>query len=568
MPTPINTSRPPSRVSPWEWLQTALLLVNLGWTTLCLGGFRPETMVITSVLNGLLLAVHLADRALAGEGRVWRTHPAGWWLLPFLIYAAVNVLRVTPVPWLGWRDWLGWAQMILVFWVVLNGIRSTSTRTALFGGLVLLALVAVGLACYQRFVKPDWLMMGRTQANQFIGRASGSFGIPNSLAALLLLLIPPLAILALRQGKGAVWRLLAALVTLTLVFGLILTISRGAYLALALVLAAWPAFAAAGPWWRRVGLAALAGLAVIVALGSLYLVVPKVHERILQMKADAGERTRPIMWRGAWLIFRDHPAWGGGAGSYNVLFEKYRPEGYQDEPLWPHDDYLNTLSDYGAVGFVLFFGVGAGVAWRGWRGRAPRARDWLDEPAMAGAMVAGLAAFGLQLLLEFHFKIPALAMAFAVITALLVQRAWLMDDAVPVAWSMAKGGGFARSTGGFARGGILGFPLLSRRGAPLCRAAIHQPAGDDGSCAGGGAGDLGRRPRRPEPGGSMGPGQRPGLGRSFLCDLALGPHGAGAVNGTGAQGGGNCGTGARPVRSRAGILAAPGSGARHAGTPV
>ncbi len=469
MPTPINTSRPPSRVSPWEWLQTALLLVNLGWTTLCLGGFRPETMVITSVLNGLLLAVHLADRALAGEGRVWRTHPAGWWLLPFLIYAAVNVLRVTPVPWLGWRDWLGWAQMILVFWVVLNGIRSTSTRTALFGGLVLLALVAVGLACYQRFVKPDWLMMGRTQANQFIGRASGSFGIPNSLAALLLLLIPPLAILALRQGKGAVWRLLAALVTLTLVFGLILTISRGAYLALALVLAAWPAFAAAGPWWRRVGLAALAGLAVIVALGSLYLVVPKVHERILQMKADAGERTRPIMWRGAWLIFRDHPAWGGGAGSYNVLFEKYRPEGYQDEPLWPHDDYLNTLSDYGAVGFVLFFGVGAGVAWRGWRGRAPRARDWLDEPAMAGAMVAGLAAFGLQLLLEFHFKIPALAMAFAVITALLVQRAWLMDDAVPVAWSMAKGAALLAALGVLLAVGFWVFPYY--RGEALRYAA-------------------------------------------------------------------------------------------------
>jgi tetratricopeptide (TPR) repeat protein len=455
---PMPVSSQPPRVSAWEWIQTALLLVNLAWTTLCLGGFRPETMVVTSAWNGLLLAVHLAGRSLAEEGSRRRAHPAGWWMLPFLIYAAANVLWVTPVPWLGWRDWLGWAQMILVFWVVLNGIRSTPTRTALFGGLVLLAFVAVGLACYQRFVKPDWLMMGRTQANQFIGRASGSFGIPNSLAALLLLLIPPLAVLTLRRGAGVLQRLLCGYLTLTLVFGLVLTISRGAYLAFALVLAAWPAFAARGPWWRRAGLVVLAGLAVMVALGVLYFAAPKVRERIMQMKVDAGERTRPIMWRGAWLIFRDHPAWGGGAGSYNVLFEKYRPEGYQDEPLWPHDDYLNTLSDYGTVGFVLFFGVGGLVVWRCLRERTPRTRDWLDEPAVAGAMVAGMAAFGLQLLLEFHFKIPALAMAFAMIAALLVQRAWPAGDTAAPASPVRRAGDLLAALAVLLTAGFWVFP--------------------------------------------------------------------------------------------------------------
>ena len=436
-----------SRTSVWEWAQVALLVGNLAWTTLCLGGFRPETMVVTSALNALLLAVHLLARA-ANPGAAPRLNPAGWWLLPFLAYAAANVLWVTPVPWLGWRDWLGWAQLLLVFWVVLNGVRSTAARTALFGGLAAVAFVTVVLACYQRFVHPDWLMLGRIQADQFIGRASGSFGIPNSLAALLLLLIPPMAALALRRASGVTVRLLGAYLALAFTFGLVLTISRGAVLALALVLVAWPLFGGQGSRRRRWGLAALAALAVAAAFAVLYFSLPKVRERFAQMKVDAGERTRPIMWRGAWQIFRAHPAWGGGGGSYNHLFEPYRPARYQDEPLWAHNDYLNTLSDYGAVGFLLFFGVGGGIAWRLARSRTVQPRDWLDDPGVAGALVAGLAAFGLQLLLDFHFKIPALAMAFAIVAALVVQRGWPPPFGHASPHPVARGLGLAVALGG------------------------------------------------------------------------------------------------------------------------
>src|SRR6185436_2744644 len=71
----------------------------------------------------------------------------------------------------------------------------------------------------------------------------------------------------------------------------------------------------------------------------------------------SGEKTRPIMWHAAWELFRSKPAWGTGAGSYNILFEQHRPERFIDETQWPHNDYLNTLSDYGLVGFTLFFGA-------------------------------------------------------------------------------------------------------------------------------------------------------------------------------------------------------------------
>ena len=472
------------RASAWEWLMTVLLVANLAWTTLCLGGFRPETMIVTSALNGVLLAAHFGGRAFARDGDGRRLHPAGWWLLPFLAYAVANVLWVTPVPWLGWRDWLGWAQMILVFWVVLNDVRTRLTRTVLFGGLVAVAFASVLLACYQRFVRPDWMMLGRVQVEQFIGRSSGSFGIPNSLAALLLLLIPALGALTLRRGASAVQRVLCGYLTLTLGLGLVLTISRGAWLALALVLALWPVFAARGSGWRRAGLAGLAALGVLAVAGALYFSLPKVRERFLIMKADVREKTRPIMWRGAWQIFRAQPVVGGGAGSFNVRFEQFRPEPYQDEPLWAHNDYLNTLSDYGAVGFVLFFGAVAVVAWRCVRERAPRRRDWLDDPRLTGALTAGVVAFGLQLLVDFHFKIPALAMAFAIIAALLVQRAWPAGEPVAKISSGRRTRNWVAAGGVLAAAGFLVTPFY--RGESLrysARQAINRMAAEESDVA-------------------------------------------------------------------------------------
>jgi O-antigen ligase len=434
------------RPSAGEWIQFALLAASLVWTTLCLGGYRPETMVVTSALNGALLAVHLLGRAMA-RTPAERAHLAGWLLLPFLAYAALNVVSVSPVRWLGWQDWLGWAQAALVFWVVLNGLRSAAVRTALLAVLVALALAAVVLAAYQRFVRPDWLMMGRIQADQFIGRASGPFGIPNSLAALLNLVLPVLAVLTVRRGAGAASRVFWGYATAVCAFGLVLTVSRGAWLALIGAVVIAFAFAGRSAPWRRLARAALAVVVFGVALWTLYATTPGVRARIDAFARDRGELTRPVMWRGAWRLFAAHPLAGSGAGSYNVLFERYRPPNYQDEPRWAHNDYLNTLADYGLAGYVLAFGAGGAIAWRTLRRlrgmAAPAARAWIDDPRVSGAIATGLGAFALQLLVDFNLKIPALAMSAAALAALVVRARWPAPERVVVSaprrWAAALG---------------------------------------------------------------------------------------------------------------------------------
>jgi O-antigen ligase len=444
-----------------EWLLVALLAIDLAWTTMCLGGYRAEVMVLTSALNGALLIVYLLGRVFGASGtplvstasapgrstsasnsvQVSASHPAGWWLLPFLIYAAINALMVSPVRWLAWHDWLFWAQMIAVFWVVLNGVESRSAQTVLIAALVSIAAVSVGMACYQRFVQPEWLMLGRTQAGQYSGRASGSFGAPNNLAALILMLLPVTAAAALRRGINVFARMICAGLAVFLAIGLVLTISRGAWLGLILALSSWPLFMGGRSWRRRLGMgAAILAFALAICAG-LYFAAPKVRARIDALVRDSGERSRPILWRAAGRIFLEHPATGGGAGSFNILFERYRPEGFHDEPEWAHNEYLNTLSDYGGIGFLLFFGAVAVIVWRCFRARASNEGEAADARQWRGllylpACAIGLLAFAFQLAVDFHLKIPALAMTFAIIAALVVQHFWppLPVTAAPRPW--------------------------------------------------------------------------------------------------------------------------------------
>ncbi len=375
-----------------------------------------------AALTGALIAVHFCDPV-----RGTRAHPAGWLFLPFLAYAAASCAWVTPVAWIGWTDWLNWAQAVAVFWVVLNGVESRGCRLFLFAMLVVLGVIAAILACYQHFVDPHWIMLGRKQADQFVGRSSGPFGIPNSLGVFMSLLIPPVGAFAFGSGRPAAARVLCAVALCALVAGFVLAVSRGAWLSLTAAFALRLLFSRGRSISRRVGAAAaVVAVAALVAAG-VYLAFPLMRERVGQLVANAGEHSRPILWRGSWRIFEANPVLGGGAGSFDALFERYRPEGFLDNPVYSHCDYLNTLCDYGAVGFVLVFGAAGAVAWR-----CAKARG------LAGAAFTGLLAFAIHLLVDFHLKIPALAMIFATVAAIVTAKTWQRGGATAAQTGAAR----------------------------------------------------------------------------------------------------------------------------------
>ncbi len=455
-------SAPHLTVTLWEWAQAVLLAVNLVWTTLCLGGYLRETMLWSVAGTGVILALKFARGALGVAPLGVRWHPAGWWLVPFLAYAAINAAVVSPVGWLGWWDWLGWAQLVVTFWLALDVVGLPGPRQLLRVTVLGLGVVLVGLGCYQRWGDPNWIMLGRTQSRYFIGRASGAFGIPNSMAAFLLLLIPMALAAVWCPGISRVGRLMAGILAALFLGGLVLTVSRGPWLALAAALAVWPLARRSRSWKWRFGVAAgvLAGAMVMGAL--LYAAVPGVRERLDGLVQDRGEKTRPIVWRAAVKLWQDEPLFGTGAGSYNVLFERHRPERFWDEPQWAHNEYLNTLSDYGAVGFLLFFGGVVTVA-AITIGKSRAAKTGDRDDGLATAKAVGIGAFAVALLVDFHLKLPALAMAVGWLAAEGVGSVWRRDQI-----EIRQRGRFARGVAVFGAGFVLG--LVALQIAPMAQA--------------------------------------------------------------------------------------------------
>jgi O-antigen ligase len=405
-----------------EWLLTLGLAATLAWTTLCLGGYLAETMVWASRATWALAALGLLAMWL-------RPRPLDWRVLlpvPFLLFALASVVWLAPAKWLAWREWLLWFQMWLWFALVLHGGRSRAQTWTLFGTLVLLGLVGVALAAYQRFVDPKWMMLGRTQAEQFWERSAGMFGIPNSLAALLEFTLPVMLVALGSRAASLTTKLLCGWVAALFLFALVLTGSRGGWIGTMAALALWPVLTS-----RTVRRGALGGLAVLAVLAAgfvaLYFFSDYARPRIQPMLTGEFESSRPIIWRVGVKIWQTAPWLGTGAASYNVVFDQHRPPHFRNEPDWTHNDYLNTLSDYGLVGFALWFGAGATLLWLGWRavreakrGAGPAAH-WFDTWRGRLGLWLGWVAFAVHLFVDFHTKIPSLAYASAVTLALLLR---------------------------------------------------------------------------------------------------------------------------------------------------
>lgn len=421
------------RATVGEWILAILLAANLAWTTFGLGGYPAEVMAVSMALTTVLGVTHLIGCALArhtqgADGETARAgggQAAGLWLWPFVAYAAANVIWISPVPWLGWFDWAKWLQLAVIFGVTVNGLRSPGPRRLVFIALAGVAIGGVAIAGYQRFVNPAWLMLGRIQAEQFLTRSSGPFGAPNSFAGLLLLLLPATAALTARRSASAVERVGWGWVTAVLGVGLVLTMSRGAWIALGTAVIVAPLLLRNGSWRRRLRAASWATVAVVVTGSVIYFAAPQARDRLGRLVQDSGERSRPILWRAGWELFQSHPLWGTGAGSFETRFEFHRPAGFSDRPEWAHNDYLNTLSDYGLAGVGL---LGAGVVMtlrRRPRTGMPakkRTNDWTDSPAFRGGLAVGVLAFALQLAVDFHLKLPALGMSCAMVVGLALHR--------------------------------------------------------------------------------------------------------------------------------------------------
>ncbi len=248
---------------------------------------------------------------------------------------------------------------------------------------------------------------------------------PNQLAALISFFLPLLVSLAVGPRPGPsrhLWRVALALVTLLVVAILILTQSRGGWIATAAGLFALAALWAAvlPPSRARRGLRLVVGLAVLAALAVAVWIGPTtLWEMWLNPPADTAVGTlrtlgvRRAIWPWGATAVGDFPFTGVGLGAFRqVVFRLYPLPPWPDYDLGhAHNIFLQTALDTGLPGLVAYLAVlfvAAAVGWRVAR-RDPGFR------AVSLGLLAGLVAlhvFGLADALVLGAK-PAVVFWFA-----------------------------------------------------------------------------------------------------------------------------------------------------------
>jgi O-antigen ligase len=214
-------------------------------------------------------------------------------------------------------------------------------------------------------------------------RAGGPLSDPNDFAFLLASTVP-LALWSARFARHR-WQQAASAIAGILLFGAILaTLSRAAFLGLA-VAAVW-AVATRRLRFRWVALAAIAivltGLSIYLVNGEKVRLVVGYKDKIAQQNVDS----RYYLWSLALREFEQMPITGVGVGNFAAVSTDYGlPMDFSVALLPTHNAYLAVLSETGLVGFVLFAGYIA-VSWATLR-KHGRPRD-LDDPLMA-ALAAG-----------------------------------------------------------------------------------------------------------------------------------------------------------------------------------
>src|SRR6266699_5086917 len=282
-----------------------------------------------------------------------------------------GTLRIPGFLWL----FVAWTMWALVGYVMTRYPEAVGQALMEHGNVFLVALVTVNalrtrpqIRFFIMFVLLTYILFpARSTLVNYLhgytlfGRAVGPFiyGNPNDLAAHTILLLGPALALWASSNRGSAARMIglggAALLTVVIV----LTQSRGAFLALgAMALPSTIALARRRPR-AVVGLAAFVGVALYLAPASFWHRMQGLSkgtrvETIGEMDPEGSARQRFAVLQAATRIIRDHPVVGVGFGAYELAQYRYNPSlGYLDT----HNTYLNVLAETGVPGLVLFLAL-------------------------------------------------------------------------------------------------------------------------------------------------------------------------------------------------------------------
>ncbi len=241
---------------------------------------------------------------------------------------------------------------------------------------------------------------------------------PDYLALFLVLVLPPLAALALPPAAPRWRRALgvaaAGLGSLALVF----TFQRAAYLAALVAFVTLGLLVGRRPardGHRRA--VSILGAVVLAILAAVMLDAFVLHGRVAgRLARFADDPNRLRLWQTALRMALDHPLLGVGTGRYAFFFHQYAGALRESfGPFWgtAHSLYLHLLAEQGLVGLASFAALFGGI-WLGALRSLPRATE--PSAVLLSGVVASLTGWLAYGAVQFTFRVNALFYLACILT--------------------------------------------------------------------------------------------------------------------------------------------------------
>jgi O-antigen ligase/Flp pilus assembly protein TadD len=349
--------------------------------------------------------------------------PMCWAVVGFAVYAVIRYLTAD-IEHVARQEMLQVLVYTVLFLATVNNLHRQESTQIIVLSLVFLAMAISFYAIYQFAMHSNrvWYLTA-----PYPHRGTGTFISPNNLGGFLEMILPLGLAFTLTSRLKAVAKVFTGYASLAIIAGVAVTGSRGSWLGAALGLVVFFLVLLFHRSYRSTALALL----LITLGGGIYFGAKNIflQSRFRDLKAPSGQLTddgRFAIWRAAQQLWHENIWWGIGPGHFNSRFGKYRPEIVQASPDRVHNDYLNTLTDWGVVGIIIVAIAQALLIAGGFQ-------IWLsalrDENALGekrssklalvlGASI-GLIAILAHSLVDFNMHIPANAIVAVMLMALL-----------------------------------------------------------------------------------------------------------------------------------------------------
>ncbi|MCW5551328.1 MAG: O-antigen ligase family protein [Verrucomicrobiae bacterium] len=382
---------------------------------------RWEFLVIQGLTLGVLLLWGVRLWMSRRPQILWP--PICWFVVAFTAYAIGRYLTCD-IEYIGRKELLRVVVYAILFFAILNNLHRQESTQVISFTMIFLALGLSLYASYQFLSGSDRIW---NFAAFYKGRASGTYISPNHLAGFLEMLLP-LALAYTLAGRGKpVVKVFLGYAALMMVAGIGVTLSRGGWVSAGVALIVLFGVLVLH---RNYRLPALILMVLLIGAGSFLLFKTDQLTARIQAGMEAGKNfevnTRYELWNAAFRMWREHVWLGVGPGHFDHRFGEFRPEAVQRRPQRVHNEYLNTLVDWGVVGAgIVALALGAlfvGLV-RTWKHVRKPEREFRSNHSNKFAFVigaaAGLLALVIHSVVEFNLQIPANAILAVSLMALL-----------------------------------------------------------------------------------------------------------------------------------------------------